>query len=679
MPDTERNKIGLHLQPQNAIKDNDTLGERFSYDGEGLSETDEICLGKNHEIYEIELGEPIDGISRQKDDGYIRILKDAINSYLYNYRLLKTVYSNCPGTLKKEKENEFLGLIDRIGLINDHISLPSEKRILFSGTIEAIDKIRDEKGDLSLGTNSYFAAGSLDMFLRLMNKGVLSGKDIEIKLGNRVNLQENIGVIKLIENQGHDKTEKALMRFERGDILSKLHIHVDDNASIAHGANICSKFDKESQSYKADVHLRFGAFLGINCIVGSGSDLKENSVIWFGSKIGYNVKIGENTVIGKGSKIKDDVNIGKNCIVLDGAHISKGFKTVSFAEYMENEIHFDSKQVNSKKRRNFVIQLSAEKKERQKQLSELGSIYLAMSKFNKHNVTPENKTFAVIDSALLYLNESFPELGIIRHIRGRNARDEDDINALSGGFYGNKQINRDFEAYLQAYPKDKEKFIEDLGYIYEGILNGNANVETYIRSLLDFPAIESNPNITFLGKNSFVGNVHIGPSNKNLIMDTYIREDENATANISYHDNVQYIRCTLHGPGKKVITGCFAESVCFHGSIKAFDSSIGELRFPSIINNSTVLNSKISGRFNCNYGRVIGSEVSFDTTLSGQADKEIVLEESTVGEMVIIRPGNKFTDCIIGDNTFIGESPGSMIISRDGEYLEGKVMKKPKK
>jgi len=56
--------------------------------------------------------------------------------------------------------------------------------------------------------------------------------------------------------------------------------------------------------------------------------------------------------------------------------------------------------------KNFIIRLSKDNTERDMQLKTIGKLYNDINQFNIHNVVPENKAFAVIDSMLKFIEEN---------------------------------------------------------------------------------------------------------------------------------------------------------------------------------------------------------------------------------------------------------------------------------
>lgn len=649
---------GVELSHNITPKNNSLLTKEMSYDWWWLSATDLKKLSIEHKIEERLLWEKLESYDKTI---HLSLLLSVLQESLASQGNISRLFERWSEEWEKQMEFEFLSLTEKIWVINWHVRLPLENRILCSSTKETLATIK-EKWRLKIWLNSYFVPGSLQTFSRLFARWILDPKDVDITFGSGVNMQENISLMKAERNwhQNHH----SLNKFEWWlDIINKVHMHIWDNTSIAHGCTIYWRTDDIWQSI--ELHTWRWVFIWINTVIWSGSRFSDNVVIWWWSKVWLWVKIWRNTIIWAWANIKDDISIPDNCVVLDWAHIEKWFELIPFEEYKNNEVDYDFEKTNSKFKRNFVIKLSSNKQERLKQVWELGDAYMQMRRFNKSKVIPENKAFSVIDSIISLINESFPELWLVVSKRFENTQDEQKIESLSAGIL-KPWLHKTSELYLQAYPSNKEEFLfKDVIHIITAIQKNIKPDIAYIKKSFSYPKIPPNYNDVFLWFNSLIWNIIIWDSPNNLIYETSSRWDENTSNDVIKCDDSRLIRCILHWPWNRIIHWTTAIRSCLHGNINATNSTIWEKWHPWTCNNLDISNSIISWRCSLNNANISDSNIWFSVAISTTLDKVVVVGgNSTIWDDSTIRWNNTLTWCKIYRGTFVWEWPERRIQER---------------
>lgn len=626
---------------------------QMSYDWWWFNEAILAKLSKEHRIEEILLWKRL---TEYSEDIHIQKFIEVLNESKLNQKNIKRKYSEDSQKLHQEIEFEFYSLIEKLGVINDYVALPLERKILCKETFDIINTIINSGWKITIWANSYFVPWSLHVLKKLYSRLILEPKNVEIKFWNWVNIQENIGIIKA-ECNWHDNYQ-SLNKFEVWvDIIDNIHIHIEDNTSMAHWCNIYWN-KKENWNYEIKLHAWKWVFLGINSVIWSGCDFWDNTVIWWWSKVWLWVKTWRNVIIGTQSNIKDNLIIPENCIILDWSHINEWFEIISYEDYKKNEVDYDMEKTNSKWKRNFVIKLSNKKEERLKQIEWLWDTYLQMRKFNKSKVIPENKAFAIIDSMLCLINNKFESLEIVKNLNFENSRSQIEIDYYSN-WTVDASTNKTSEIYIQAYPKDKIKFIlEDLVYILESVFNKTQINLKSISDLLSYPQIPANYEEIFLWYNSLIGNANIWDDKTNFIYECSWRKDENSLTDKSNYDRIQFSRCVFHGPGNQIITDTKWFRSCFHWNIIAKNSVIWEKWYPSTFNNISFNDSIIKWRCTMNNASISDSEINFAVIISATPDKKVIIENWTmVAENSTIRWNNTISWCKIYKYSFIWEWP----------------------
>lgn len=621
-----------------------------SYEDRSLDQSELLQLNSVHRQETLLLWPKLKEYNEQI---FIAELIEVLESSRNERKLIKQNYSDDKLKLTKMLKMEFLSLVEKIWVIIDHVNIPLEKRVLCKWTLKTINDITSNWGKMKIWTNCYFVPWSLQSLKRLNQKQVLDYKDVEIKFWLWVNLQESIWLIKA-EANWHENY-MALNRFEENkDKVKRIHIHLWDNSSMAHGASIVWK-EISKWEFEINLHASKWVFLWINSVIWSWSDFWSNSVLWWWSKVWFDVKIWNNTIIWAWANIKDWVEIPDNSIVLDWSHIEKWFELVSFEDYKANEVLFDMTKINSKNKRNFVIKLSEDKVERKKQIEQIWISYKQMSVFNKWHVTPDNKAFSVIDVILWFLNEKYKWLDITKNIIFQNLRSEEEINDLSNWTVKKDKTNS--EIYLQAYLKNKIDFIQNqLIHILKRIQDWDSEDIESIKLQLDYPKIPDSFKKIFLWYTSMIWDIKIWDYDSSLIVDCYFRADEKTSKTPWQYNNVVFNRWVFHWWWIHDMTWVKWFRTCFHGNIIAEKSNIWEIWYPSIYNNVDLSNFNSKWRCTVNNVCVKDSTFWFAVVVSTSPEKKVIIQDdSYIWDNSTIRWNNEFVNYNVFPNSFIWE------------------------
>ncbi len=598
-----------------------------------------------------------DDIEEYDENYHLSRVIEAIEESFQNQKDLRKLYHEDKEKLEQSLEFEFYLLTEKIWVINDHCLLPFEKRILCKWTLDIINSLFKWWWTLSIWTNSYLVPWSLQTLTRLTSKRIVDPKDIHIKFWKWVNIQENISLLKVIQNWR--EWFQSINKFEREiDSIDDIHIHIWDNSSIAHW---CSIYWERSDNwhYRIRLHAWRWVFLWINSIIWSWSDLWDKTTLWWWSKLGMNVKTGKNVIIWQWANIKDWVIIPENCIVLDWAHISPWYELIDFDEYKKHEVEYDITKINEKRKRNFVIRLSSRKDERISQIWALWDAYVQMAIFNKAKVTPENKAFSVVDAILRLLEDRIDWFEISKNIRFKNNHIAitQEIENLFYSKDKDEKESRNSELYLQWYPKDKVNFLlEDILPVLKRILNWEKIDSKEINKLINYPDIPVNFGEIFLWYNSIIWNVSISSNPENLIYECSWRKDENSDKDRCRLDWVMLARCVFHWPWDQIFKDTIGLRTCFHWKILSISSTVWERWYPSTFNNAEIRNSKAYWRCTVNNAIIEDSQLWFASTISPTPMKKVyIIADSKLHDDCTIRWNNTLENFTLYPHSFIWE------------------------
>lgn len=285
---------------------------------------------------------------------------------------------------------------------------------------------------------------------KLTKLGIINQNNIDINLWDWVNLQESISFVKTSWNLW----SLISWKFESTDKLDSIKIKTWKNCSFPHWASFYP-WDRND----IEITAWNWVFFGINTLIWTWTVIWDDTTIWWWTQVWNNVNLWSNVIIWQSSNIESKVQIPDNCLIPNFSKINNNFSIIEFEEYKKNP----NKLVWN---RDFVIQLSEKEIKRNKQLEFINthSHYNFIDRFNKHNVVPENKIFASIDTVFNFLKDTiwFEATKIFKY--------NTNIETLRKKLW-EKWINKDLienlnfwidwksRVILKAYPKNSEEFL----------------------------------------------------------------------------------------------------------------------------------------------------------------------------------------------------------------------------
>ena len=380
-------------------------------------------------------------------------------------------------------------LTHSIWSLNDSINLPSKYKYLVTETRKIVDDIKSSWWTFDVWLNSYLIPWSLSAIWRIKWNNVLKYENVEISFGTWCNFQEWIKIIK----RSNNIHSWSVIHFDEWiDKLNKLKIKFKQNSSAAHWVMFEAKEWNQSE-FEYVLEVWNNSFLWINAHIWSNVSIWDNTTIWWGSSIGHNVKIWNNVVVWQWVRIEEWVKIEDKCLIVNWAIIKPWYEKIEWEEYIKNKIKYDTKNIWTKNRRNFVIKLSDNKEDQKIQMNKINKDYWSMSEFNEHHVVPENKLFAVINTNLAIIANHFPNVNILQEdtflskiplvVLKEKLPELDDE-------YLKKELAKPTKLILKAYPKDKEKFITELMPKVIKAIEDKEDITETIKEYLDYPIIE---------------------------------------------------------------------------------------------------------------------------------------------------------------------------------------------
>ncbi|MDD5213106.1 MAG: hypothetical protein PHG82_01655 [Candidatus Gracilibacteria bacterium] len=685
------------------IADNGSdLMSQIGCNGEGLS---------NEELAEMEVAGEV-FVSLHRND-----IKDELN-----YKKdLKEIFENQKGQIDSKKAVEHI--VEQIGRLD---SLFGNKRYEKSMTKENAGILREieTKGIINIQDNCYFVPGSLSSLRKLVQFGILEGKDVIIKLGKGVNLQEGIRFV-LLEQNGH---ENALRHFRSGTKLEKLELDIGDDSSMAHSASFHPK-KLENGNYEISIKSGKNVFFGINSVIGSGADFGDNTVIWWNSLLGTDVKIGKDSLVGTSVEIDDSAIIPDNCLIPNFAHIGKEivefdrkkFKTfsriveeaeknelikddklekardylsksyiITASEYIEDQLFYDSELVGADGARKFIVKFDSSE-DLVNGVKKINPDYEGMLNFNSHHVTPENKIFSAITSMFDYLERNVSSFESAKEFRFQNTRTVSELTSLLGGKIGESilqnELDTDTIATFRPYPKNTERFItHTFPYILE-LLDHNVSMQEIQKILdeeLEWPKMdEEYMKKVCLGRVVITGKCDVSGENS-LLYDALIRSDEvNYSKDEVRIENSVFAKVIMHGGGTKESKDVIVLNTVFHGGTSIVNENldsmiVGDYEHPSTYNNTQILDSNISeGDITCNNAIIVNSYLGNGVSIAGGAHDGIVtIKNSRLLDTVSIAPKVSLNSVEIKEKGYYvgkGQVFNNIVITGKGLYSKKKI------
>lgn len=506
---------------------------------------------------------------------------DDISKIILDYKTKKgEINSSNQENKHKILEENYEELTRKIWHLNDSLELPSDFRYLIWETKNVINAVKKD-WEFSIGLNSFLAPWSLTSFRKVMEYKIVESKNISINLWNWVNIQEWIRFVKHSTNWH----AWAITHFDAWtDDIENIKINLGDNSSVAHWVVFQAK-NIGNHHFEYDLKTKENVFLWINAQIWSSVNIWENVSIWWGSIIKDNVIIWNNVVIWEWVKIKENIKIPNNCLVPNWAIIRDNYEVVKYEEYIKNQLKYDTKKVEKRRRRNFVIKFddNLSREEQIKLMNEINSDYLTMAVFNEALVSPENKLFAVINTMLSIINTHFPNVWIIKEEEFKSNLTFEQVKArmpyMEDELIKN-ELQRPVKLSVKAFPKNKEKFLSELiPELIESIKN-KKDITDKIKSYLDYPEIPKNKESVFLGTNTFTWKAKI--DEKSLVYDTYIRSDETKEKDRVEINNSVVIKWILHWGKDKILNNSNVTCTVVHGKMLVDNTNIWHYKHHSV-------------------------------------------------------------------------------------------------
>lgn len=557
-------------------------------------------------------------------------------------------------------------LVYRLWHINDMVELPNEYRFLMSETKNVVSRVK-EWWNFNIWLNSYLVPGSLSSLRKLLEYWVIKEKEVSINYGNWVNMQEGVRFVKHSKNWH----EWAVTHFDLKDTIEKIDINLWDNSSVAHSVVFQSKKIGEN-NYDYSLKTWENVFLGINAQIGSWVEVGDNTSIWWWTVIKDDVKIWNDVVVWEWVKIKNWIKIPDNCLVPNGAIIRDDFQVITYEEYKRNELQYDTKAVEKRSRRNFVVLLDEnDKVKRVEQMDSINKDYTFMSIFNELYVTPENKLFAVINTLLAIIDKHFPKVWVIKEEEFNSTLSFEKVKSYNTWMEDNfiqTELSRKVKLTLKAFPKNKEWFVTDfIPKVIEAIKYW-VDITEEIKNELDFPQIPTNKEGVFLWTNTFTWRAKV--DGNSFVYDTYIRSDELWEEDIVDIKNSRIIKWVLHWGWDKILTDSNILCTVVHGKMNVFKSNIWNYKHHSVYHNSELTEiEQDAGWVVANWTKVEKSNIWFWILLMPGSK----LNEVEVWDYSIIW-NREISKCIIWENTYVWNWDRSF----EWIYLEWKIYNRKK-
>lgn len=582
---------------------------------------------------------------------FVSLHRNDIKDELNYKKDLKEIFENQKWQIDSKKAVEHI--VEQIGRLD---SLFGNKRYEKSMTKENAWILREieTKGIINIQDNCYFVPWSLSSLRKLVQFGILEWKDVIIKLGKWVNLQEWIRFV-LLEQNWH---ENALRHFRSGTKLEKLELDIWDDSSMAHSASFHPK-KLENWNYEISIKSWKNVFFWINSVIGSGADFWDNTVIWWNSLLGTDVKIGKDSLVWTSVEIDDSAIIPDNCLIPNFAHIwkeivefdRKKFKTfsriveeaeknelikddklekardylsksyiITASEYIEDQLFYDSELVWADWARKFIVKFDSSE-DLVNWVKKINPDYEGMLNFNSHHVTPENKIFSAITSMFDYLERNVSSFESAKEFRFQNTRTVSELTSLLWWKIGESilqnELDTDTIATFRPYPKNTERFItHTFPYILE-LLDHNVSMQEIQKILdeeLEWPKMdEEYMKKVCLWRVVITWKCDVSWENS-LLYDALIRSDEvNYSKDEVRIENSVFAKVIMHWGWTKESKDVIVLNTVFHWWTSIVNENLDSMivwdyEHPSTYNNTQILDSNISeGDITCNNAIIVNS------------------------------------------------------------------------
>lgn len=550
---------------------------------------------------------------------------------------LKRMLNKSPEKEEKEaiEEDLLLKLVEKIWILWTHFWFNRwEERLVWSWNPE----FRNETWIINIwnGDNCFFVPWCFLNLRKLLDLWIIQRWNIHINLWAWVNMQEAIWFVKTSWRLWNMTFE----RFQEEWEIEKISITTWSNCSFAHWAS----FYPWRRRSDIEITAWSWVFFWINSLVWSWSVIWENSTIWWNANLWNDVKIWDNVIIWTSSVIEDWIEIPNNSLIPNFAVISKWFSVVSFDEYRNDPNSYVW-------RKNFVISLSENDKEKKGQLDFINSNYNFVRNFNWHNVVPENKIFAAVEDVYSYLEAEIWFQSTRTFEYEADEQRFDDVINNSWINWNKEKINwfrnaqRKSRMVLKAYPKNAERFlikempalmtmIETLKIMWKWL--SDEDKQTVIRTIewyLDRPSFDEETMRKYFFWNTYI-TWKFNFSWECLFFNLKSRWDElQENEDIHVFDWV-ILWWVIHWWWNKKVERTKILDTTIHWWVDYLDSTIWEYWKPSVLNSTVVKDSTIWWHFTCNWAEIFNTSIVWArVSIAWWNWKEkVVISNSTIWE-----------------------------------------------
>lgn len=474
--------------------------------------------------------------------------------------------------------------------------------------------------------NCILAPWCLPNLNKLIKLWIINENNIDINLWNWVNLQESISFLKT----NWTLWSYISWKFEENDKLEKISIKTWNDCSFPHWASF---YPWERNDIK--IICWNWVFFGINTLIWSWTVIWNNTTIWWGTQLWNNVTLWDNLIIWQSSTVESNIILPDNCLVPNFSKITKWFEIIEYSDYEKNPNALVWK-------RNYLIKLSTEYSEKSEQLGFINSHYNFVDRFNEHNVVPENKIFAAIDTIFNFLKEKiwFESVQIFEH--------NTNLEELKKKIW-EKNISKEIidklnfwldwksRVVLKAYPKNiKEFLLEEMPIIFNEIIESQKKwtllqeknqILSRINNLVNRPNVEQKDI-----EHKFFWDCYITWKFNYfwdcIFVDLKSRWDELGVSEWINLENVVFLRWTIHWWWDKLILNSNVYDLVAHWWVLYRNSNIWEIWKRSVLNGTIVTNSTILWDATINGACIKDSKISSEVSIAGWTWKDLVIIKS---------------------------------------------------
>lgn len=488
--------------------------------------------------------------------------------------------------------------------------------------------------DFKMWKNCVLAPWCLPNLNKLIKLNIIDQDNIDINLWDWVNLQEWISFIKTT----WELWSYSCWKFEENDYIEKILIKTWKSCSFPHWASFYpwERSDIVIECWK-------WVFLWINTLIWSWAKIWNNSTIWWGTQLWNNVELWDNVIVGQSSLIESNIVLPDNCLIQNFSKIKKGYMVVKYEDYEKNPNIYVWN-------RNYIILLSNNDNERIKQINFINPHYNFINWFNRHNVVPENKVFAAIDTIFNFLYEKiwFQPINIFQYqINFENLKQKLLEKNISIDIIDKLNFWLDWKSrvILKAYPKDTKEFmLEEMIIILSSIIeyDNKSMLEEKknellcrIEKLVDRPIINNNGGEICAQdlEENFFWDCYITwkfkYSSDSIFIDLKSRGDELRVSEWIYLKNVAFVRWIIHWGWEKNIINSNLYDLVAHGWVFYKFSHIWEIWKKSVLNSCNVLNTSILWDATINSADINHSILMSEVSIAGWASEDKVIIQNS--------------------------------------------------